>query len=648
MTRARIAIAATDETGSAFASVRQKLDTLGAQASTVTARFSGITAGVLGLLGGATAFGAFIQRTTETVARLKDLQDATGGSIERLSRLVSVSQSAGINFDTVASALTKFNQVLATAREDSPAARVIQRLGLSIAELRKQDPADALVSVARGLERFADNGDRARAQGLLFGDATRRIAPLLKELNAGLSSGTELSSKQAEAYDKLSKSASKLGTVLQEAGVRAASPAVASIQRFLELGDRAKAAGFGGFFDAALSFNTTEFDRLGQLNERLTKIVQRYRDVAQLVEGIRVSGQRVPVELQNQLAALERQESFLRKLQKDLGGGRGDVVPGAPAESIGNFDPTKVQASVSAVNTYVQSLRDQLLATRILGAEETARIAINRGLLGVIDEGGRAQVLALARALDVSRQLRAEEEAAKALKEEGVRLTASLRTEEEKLGDEMARVGALLAARAITQETALRATTRGVMDLKLNLDDIKFPEFARLAEPLRQVSEFAGQAARNIQDALGDSVLQLVKGNAQSIGQIWQDLLQRMVAQALAAKLGEALFGNYGKTGEFGGLLAGLGSLTYGGARANGGPIMAGRAYLVGERGPEVIVPQSSGMVVPNGAVGGVAVSITNNVAAGVTRGELVSALQLTEQQTRANLMRELRAMRVI
>jgi phage-related minor tail protein len=186
------------------------------------------------------------------------------------------------------------------------------------------------------------------------------------------------------------------------------------------------------------------------------------------------------------------------------------------------------------------------------------------------------------------------------------------------------------------------------MDLKLNLADIKFPEFARLAEPLRQVSEFAGQAARNIQDALGDSVLQLVKGNAQSIGQIWQDLLQRMVAQALAAKLGEALFGNYGKTGEFGGLLAGLGSLTYGGARANGGPVMAGRAYLVGERGPEVIVPQSSGMVVPNGAVGGVAVSITNNVAAGVTRGELVSALQLTEQQTRANLMRELRAMRVI
>jgi hypothetical protein len=303
---------------------------------------------------------------------------------------------------------------------------------------------------------------------------------------------------------------------------------------------------------------------------------------------------------------------------------------------------------VSAVNTYVQSLRDQLLATRILGAEETARIAINRGLLGVIDEGGRAQVLALARALDVSRKLRAEEEAAKALEEEGVRLTASLRTEEEKLGDEMARVGALLAARAITQETALRATTRGVMDLKLNLADIKFPEFARLAEPLRQVSEFAGQAARNIQDALGDSVLQLVKGNAQSIGQIWQDLLQRMVAQALAAKLGEALFGNYGKTGEFGGLLAGLGSLTYGGARANGGPVMAGRAYLVGERGPEVIVPQSSGMVVPNGAVGGVAVSITNNVAAGVTRGELVSALQLTEQQTRANLMRELRAMRVI
>jgi hypothetical protein len=35
-------------------------------------------------------------------------------------------------------------------------------------------------------------------------------------------------------------------------------------------------------------------------------------------------------------------------------------------------------------------------------------------------------------------------------------------------------------------------------------------------------------------------------------------------------------------------------------ARAAGGPVNAGQPYLVGELGPEVIVPQNNGMVLPN------------------------------------------------
>lgn len=41
------------------------------------------------------------------------------------------------------------------------------------------------------------------------------------------------------------------------------------------------------------------------------------------------------------------------------------------------------------------------------------------------------------------------------------------------------------------------------------------------------------------------------------------------------------------------------------GFRARGGPVSAGRPYVVGEEGPEVFVPQSSGTVVPNDRLGG-------------------------------------------
>lgn len=49
-------------------------------------------------------------------------------------------------------------------------------------------------------------------------------------------------------------------------------------------------------------------------------------------------------------------------------------------------------------------------------------------------------------------------------------------------------------------------------------------------------------------------------------------------------------------------------------ARAHGGPIVAGRPYLVGERGPELIVPNTSGTVIPNdqlGTAGGFPSSVT-------------------------------------
>lgn len=50
------------------------------------------------------------------------------------------------------------------------------------------------------------------------------------------------------------------------------------------------------------------------------------------------------------------------------------------------------------------------------------------------------------------------------------------------------------------------------------------------------------------------------------------------------------------------------------GARAFGGPVGAGQPFLVGERGPELFVPQTAGRINPD--VGGSAVNITMNITA--------------------------------
>lgn len=55
-----------------------------------------------------------------------------------------------------------------------------------------------------------------------------------------------------------------------------------------------------------------------------------------------------------------------------------------------------------------------------------------------------------------------------------------------------------------------------------------------------------------------------------------------------------------------------LGSARFGEPKANGGPVASGVAHLVGERGPELFVPNGSGSIVSNGKFGGTT-NVTNN-----------------------------------
>lgn len=67
------------------------------------------------------------------------------------------------------------------------------------------------------------------------------------------------------------------------------------------------------------------------------------------------------------------------------------------------------------------------------------------------------------------------------------------------------------------------------------------------------------------------------------------------------------------------------------GARASGGPVEAGSAYLVGENGPELFVPQTSGAISPNTRP-----AITLNVQARDADSFLKSESQLAAMLSRA------------
>ena len=90
--------------------------------------------------------------------------------------------------------------------------------------------------------------------------------------------------------------------------------------------------------------------------------------------------------------------------------------------------------------------------------------------------------------------------------------------------------------------------------------------------------------------------------------------LADIASQAIRSNLG-ALFGGGGGGGLLGSLASAASSLFGSPGRATGGPVTGGRAYMVGERGPELFVPTAAGRIETRGGGGRGPVSVTVNVA---------------------------------
>lgn len=79
-----------------------------------------------------------------------------------------------------------------------------------------------------------------------------------------------------------------------------------------------------------------------------------------------------------------------------------------------------------------------------------------------------------------------------------------------------------------------------------------------------KTGEFALEAARSIQNSLGDGLYDILSGNFDDMGQKFADTLMRMAADAAAANLAGALFGDYDKSGQIGGILGNIAGSLFG------------------------------------------------------------------------------------
>jgi tape measure domain-containing protein len=214
-----------------------------------------------------------------------------------------------------------------------------------------------------------------------------------------------------------------------------------------------------------------------------------------------------------------------------------------------------------------------------------------------------------------------------ALLQEGKDLTESLRTPQESYNASIIHYTDLLNKGAIDAEAFGRAVTKANTDLA---DANK-----KLDPAAKAMEQFGIQAARNIQSSFADFLFNPFEGGVKGMVKGFADALRRMAAEALSNMILQKLFSAAGGAaggGGFGSILTGIAGSFAG--RANGGPLQAGQAAVVGETGkPELFIPKQDGTVVPAGKIGGgappqvnVPVEITNVVDPASMVGAMESA----------------------
>lgn len=258
-----------------------------------------------------------------------------------------------------------------------------------------------------------------------------------------------------------------------------------------------------------------------------------------------------------------------------------------------------------------------------------------------------AQTKAFEKTADANARLQAmKEKLAETEKKSGelfgdVIAARSIKTPDVKLSDLDTRLMSL--NRQIAQQNVFGdlndpATIKALTDLE-NQRSLIYQRMIPLLEKQKQLAIEVGNAFGSaVEDAIMSG-----KKFADVLRSLGDELVRLFLREQLIQPISKGVSAMF--SGLFGGVSAGTATAIPAPGRAVGGPVGGGSLYTVGEKGPELFVPDSAGRIIPNaslrGGSGGQAVIVnqTNHFSSGVTRQELSAILPEIQRVTVASVM---------
>lgn len=621
-------------------------------------RFQGLTTvfGALGAAISAVGLTQFVRNAIDAADELDDVAQKSGIAVESLSALGYAAKIEGISVEAFGGSITKLNVNLQAAAQGSKETQqAFAAVGIAAGELNSIRPDEAFRRIAEAFAGIRDGSEKSALAVRLFGKSGADLIPLLNQGAAGLARSADearrfgliVSAETAAAAATFNDNLTKLRASAEGLGTTIGNIVLPTLTRFTEellAGQR-----IAGSFIGALSFGFTNPFR--DATKNVAALRKEYEDLQRARERY-VKSNADTSAIDAALKAIDKQIQFAR-LQSE--GFRQPDDRGAARSRSGAAGRALALRNAPAGAEVTQSVPADASDPFGAGSERMGR------------RWAQAQFDQFA---ELSR--RAKDYQAELLRtfEQGNE------TDAKAVQDFADKVRGLLAGTKSGQTAAVTADLGVLNDAlilgKINADQyeeaFKLIEdrFARIngvsSDVAKTVSEDWRSAFKDLEFAVQgwgrgftEEILNMVKTGqlnfSKLVDSILSDLARLVIQRTITKPIFDAIGGALGQ--GFGSLFGGSPAASsgggtggnfvpYGGARAGGGPVLGGAAYLIGERGPELMVPRSAGTIIPNGAFGG-RVTQVFNIAPGVDAGTIYRAAQMGASMAKSDIARGMR-----
>lgn len=507
----------------------------------------------------ATAFGYLAKQSINNLDALDEMSQSLGVAVEQLSSLANVAKIEGMALDDFGASMAKLSRVIAEARTGSEeAGAVFKAMGLDPSQFK--DSEDALLQISTKFAGYRDGLEKSALSMDLFGKSGYKMIAFLnqgadginatrKELDAFGLTSTEAAKQAGELNDTLTKIGIIFDKIVEKIVSSMLPTLKALTEGFLDAAKASQSLSIAGLAALEMAMGGKSSDAIAE-QQRLTEEIQRSE------QALKDSSNSVNQFILEQGLAYKR--ARLAMVGQQISAQFPNLVDDFDLMPIKPPAP-KVTSGVTKESEYqkaIQNLKEQIALTGALTEYEKVFQNIQLGKYGKLLPDQEKELGALAEQLDLTKKITKENE-------NYIKFIDDItgRSEFDDFVEKMEFLSRALAEGAINADQYMKGVDSLAMKFKDTTD---------------QMSQFAVQAANNIQNVLGDAMEQVLAGNFNNIGNLFTNMLNRMIAQLAASQLSQVLFGSFGTTGAIGGLVGAAGSAIAG---AFTGGFGTGNAY---------------------------------------------------------------------